>query len=218
MELPKRYRSRVVSIRSLSSTGYELTLERSDLEFLAGRLVMLHGRHPTEDRSYTICSGEHDEHLQILFRYIPHGRLTPRLITLNQGDEVEWSGPYGEFVVREPAKPMVFVATGTGIAPCRSYVRSHKGLDLTLVHGVRTDEDLFYQSEFDSYSYHPFISQDGINGKRGRVTDFFQETEIKTDCDYYLCGANEMIFDVHALLRGRGVDDASVFTEAYYYR
>ena len=69
-ESPKRFRARVVRLQRLSSSGYELTFERNGLEFEAGRLVTIHGREPTEDRSYTIASGEEDEHVQILFRHI----------------------------------------------------------------------------------------------------------------------------------------------------
>ena len=217
-ESPKRFRARVVRLQRLSSSGYELTFERNGLEFEAGRLVTIHGREPTEDRSYTIASGEEDEHVQILFRHIATGKLTPELINLRPGDFVEVSGPFGEFVVRDVAKPLVFVATGTGVAPCRAYIRTHRDLDLTLIHGTRIAEDLFYRGEFQTCRYFPCVSRENGIGFHGRVTEFMKDFAIDPEARFHLCGANEMIFDMQVLLRRRGVDESRIFTEAYYYR
>jgi ferredoxin/flavodoxin---NADP+ reductase len=184
-----RMRTHVVDQRRLSETGYELVLERNGLSFDAGRLITLHGRAVTEDRSYTIASGEQDEYLHVLYRHIPHGVLTPQLVRLRPGDTVDMSGPYGQFVLRDPKRPVWFIATGTGVAPCRAYVRTHPELDLTLVHGVRTAEDLFYRREFERYVYHPCLSAQPSLCFDGRVTDFLVTRKVPTEAHYYLCGA-----------------------------
>jgi ferredoxin-NADP reductase len=215
---PRRFRTRVIELRRLSESGYELTFERRGLAFEAGRLITVHGREPTEDRSYTIASGERDEHLQILFRHIPAGKLTPQLVRLQPGDEIEISGPYGEFVIRDPLQPIVFVATGTGVAPCRAYVRTHPDLRLTLVHGVRVAQDLFYREEFARFAYHPCVTREEGVGFHGRVTQFLEDFPLDPSNHFHLCGANEMIFDLHVLLKKRGVAEDRIFTEAYYYR
>jgi len=217
-QMPQRHRSRVIASRRLSSTGYELTLSRGGLEFDSGRLITIHGSDATQDRSYTISSGENEEHLQVLYRYIPTGKLTPYLIHLQAGDTVDISGPYGEFVVRDREKPMFFFATGTGVAPCHSYIRTYGEFDLTLVHGTRYAEDLFYREEFERYNYYPCVSGEDGAWFRGRVTEFFPTLDVGPNAHFYLCGANEMIFDMHSLLKDRGVDDSRIFTEAYYYR
>ena len=214
---PRRHRSRVVALRRTSPSACELTFERNGFEFQAGRLITVHGREPSHDRSYTIASGEQDEHLQILIRVIPNGKLTPVLARLKPGDPLEFSGPFGEFVIRDIAKPLLFVATGTGVAPCRSYVRTHPDLKLTLVHGVRAAEDLFYREQFESYPYFPCVSRETGTGFHGRVTSFFESFAFDRDSHFHLCGANEMIFDMQVLLRKLGVDDFHIFTEAYYY-
>lgn len=218
MDMPQRHHSKVLEHRALSSEGYELTLDRDGMPFEAGRLITIHGRDPTEDRSYTLCSGESDEHLQVLYRMIPTGKLTPQLVKLKPGDDIEFSGPYGEFVVRDPSTPLVFCATGTGVAPYRAYLRTHKNLNATLLHGVRVAEDLFYREEFSRHPYHPCVSREDADAFKGRVTDFFRSFEFHPESHFYLCGANEMIFDMHTVLKERGVDDSLIFTEAYYYR
>lgn len=222
---PQRITTRVVALRRLSETGWELTLERGGIEFRAGQLVHIHGRAEHDGRSYTICSGERDEHVQVVFRLIPEGVLTPQLVALRAGASVEIAGPYGEFTIRDPARQMFFVATGTGIAPARSYVRSHAGLKLTVLHGVRVGEDLFYRDEFAGCAYHPCVSGEGsltltAMGEifRGRVTGRAAQLELPAEAHYYLCGANEMFYDMRDLLAGRGVPPGNIFTEAYYYR
>lgn len=89
------------------------------------------------DRPYSIACGEQDEALLILYRVIPEGKLTPHLITLKPGDPLECTGPFGSFVLHDPARPLVFIATGTGIAPCRGFIKTYPQLNLTVIHGVR---------------------------------------------------------------------------------
>lgn len=215
----QRGRHRVVEHVRIAPDAYHLVLERREMTFDAGRLVTVHGRDVTEDRSYTIASGEEDEHLSILYRLIPSGVLTPQLVQLAAGDEIELSGPYGQFVVRDTSKRLCFVATGTGVAPCRAYARTYPEVDLTLVHGVRTADDLFFRGEFETHNYVPCLSKEEHTGCfSGRVTDWLRQHPQGSDVHYYLCGAYEMIYDVQALLIKQGVQPEHIYTEGYYYR
>lgn len=216
--LPARLTTRVLGLRRLSATGFELTLERCGLEFSAGQLINIHNADLFDDRSYTICNGEKDEHLTVLFRLLPAGKLTPRLAALRSGDAIDISGPYGEFTVRDPLRKMFFIATGTGIAPARAYLRTHARLDLTLLHGVRCDEDLFYREEFAGIDYRPCVSGGSKNHFCDRVTAMAQTMNLPASAHYYLCGANEMFYEMRDVLAARGIPAAQIFTEAYYYR
>ncbi len=216
----RRFRSRVLGHRELAPQAFELTLERHDLEFRAGQLVMIHGRSVFEDRSYSVASGEADPHLVLLYRLIPHGLLTPQLARLAPGDTVDLSGPYGTFTLREPSRPALFVATGTGIAPGRSFRRTYPDLDLRVVHGCRTRADLFYRDEWPPESLTACLSRDpdAPGAFAGRVTDWFAARPADPALPVYLCGANAMILDVRALLTRAGTDASCIFTEPYYYR
>lgn len=212
--------TRVIALNRLSPMGMELVLERNKLTFRAGQLINLHGRNYLEDRSYTICSGEADPFLSVLFRLIPSGVLTPQLASLKAGDLIDISGPYGEFTVRDPTCPIVFIATGTGIAPCRAYLRSNPGLTITLIHGVRDEKDLYYRDEMSRTFYHPCVTAGkappGIYS--GRVTDCARSMAFPENSHYYLCGANEMIYEMKELLEARGISRSCIFSEEYYYR
>ena len=194
-----------------------MTLARGGLEFRAGQLIALRGRDRLDQRDYTIASGEGDtEAIDVLYRLVPHGALTPQLVTWRPGDTADVEGPYGTFVVRDPDRPVVFVATGTGVAPARSFLRSHPGLRMTLLHGARTEADLFFRREFEEggATYVPCLSAGG----EGRVTEVLPDLELPADADHYLCGANEMIYKVQEILAARGVDPRRVHSEPYYYR
>lgn len=216
----RRFPARILAHRRLSPFAYELVLERHDLAFRAGQLVQIHGDSIFEDRSYSVASGERDPHLHVLYRLIPHGVLTPRLAALQPGDVLDISGPYGTFTLRDPARPMTFVATGTGIAPCRSYIRTHPGLDIGILHGCRTREDLFYREDWPPDRFTPCLSRDpeAPGAFAGRVTDWFVAHPPDPARAYYLCGANAMILDLRARLAAAGTDASCIFTEPYYYR
>lgn len=217
---PRTWLARVQANRQLSATGFELKLSRDGAQFRAGQLLTVHGADVLHDRTYTIASGEGDESLCILYRLIPSGLLTPQLARLKSGDTVQVSAPYGEFVLRDRARPIVFVATGTGIAPCIAYRRSHPDLQLTVLHGVRSVDDLFYRAELETGAhYHACVSNETHPGCfRGRVTACAAALTFPPEAHFYLCGANEMFYEMRDLLESRGIPLANVFTEAYYYR
>jgi ferredoxin-NADP reductase len=217
MMKPKRYRSRVLRSVALSPSAFELTLERQGLPFQAGKEIQVHGTEPTEDRTYSIASGEQEQDLVLLYRLIPEGRLTPRLAKLQPGDGVEFTGPFGSFTLRDRNRPIVFIATGTGVAPCLSFIRTWPALQLTLLHGVRVAEDLFYRAEFERYAYHSCVSREDGAGFKGRVTDLLPTLAFAADAHYYLCGSNAMILDIHQQLKNRDVEEDRIFSEPYFF-
>src|ERR1051326_5049255 len=80
-------------------------------------------------RSYSIASAPHEKHaFELLLALVDAGRLTPRLWRASVGERV-WIDPIpkGIFTLESipPALDLVFVATGTGIAPFVSMLRHH---------------------------------------------------------------------------------------------
>ena len=216
--LPTRRTNAVLRNRPLTPTIYELVLERNGMPFVPGQLVTLHGADdPTLDREYSICSApRRGDELHLLYRVIPNGRLTVELQRLVAGQTIDVTGPHGAFTLRDRSRPIVFVATGTGLAPCLSYVRSYPALRATVLHGVRRREELVYRGEFASCRYIPCVSQEATDGPR-YVTEALAALQLEPDAHVYLCGAYAMIVDAQAILTERGVSGACVFQEAYYY-
>lgn len=183
-------------------------------------------------RAYSIASANRgEEALEFFVVRIEHGRLTPRLWPLEIGGRL-WVADraQGELTLAAtpPDRDLVLVATGTGIAPFISMLRSYRGAGrwrrFTLIHGVREVSDLGYREELEaaqrdnpSVRYLPVVSRapegQAWNGLRGRVQQvldpqrFLQQAGAPLDpgqCTVFLCGNPAMIRDVEALLRPLG--------------
>jgi phenol/toluene 2-monooxygenase (NADH) P5/A5 len=117
------------------------------IEFQAGQYVNLHVPGVERPRAFSIASSPSSEkEIELHVRLVPGGEATPRLHTeLAVGDPLRFSGPYGRFFVRRSAaKPMLFLAGGSGLSSPKSMVLDllETGCEqpITLVHGVRTGE------------------------------------------------------------------------------
>jgi NAD(P)H-flavin reductase len=67
-------------------------------------------------------------------------------------------------------------------------------------------------------NYLPFSSKEPLHGKTGRLTDHLREMDLPPNAAYYLCGANEMIYEAEEILMERGINRIDLFHEPYYYR
>ncbi|WDT72007.1 MAG: hypothetical protein MPW14_02000 [Candidatus Manganitrophus sp.] len=138
--------------------------------------------------------------------------------------------PLGYFTVKEAATSLLFVATGTGIAPIKSMIvhllRSGSRRPMTLYWGLRSEIDLYYQEEFTSlakeypfFKYFVTLSRptDAWNGLKGRVTSLLPGLiQTVENLDAYLCGNGEMIKEVRTLLIEKGMPRKSVHYEKFY--
>ena len=92
-------------------------------------------------RPYSIVSLPDGNRFELCLNLVHEGVFTPHLFEMKPGDSIEMSAPLGFFVVRDPAKEAVFIATGTGIAPFRAMTPdylSHPAGQPTHAHFRRT--------------------------------------------------------------------------------
>lgn len=217
MNTPIRFNSRVLANRPLAEGTFELLLDRAGLVYRAGQEIILHGAAPEDDRTYSLASGPDEPSLRLLIRVIPDGRISPRLARLAPGAPLAFSGPNGSFVLRDPARPALLVATGTGIAPFRSMLMSQPAWRPVLLHGVRSAAELYYRDELEPRvsAYLPCLSRDARRSRR--VTDALAEQPVSPDTDVYFCGGQPMIRAARALLLSRGHPSERIAAEAYYF-
>ncbi len=106
-------------------------------------------------RSYSIASSSLDrEYLEFYLTLVRSGALSPRLFALSVGDRI-WLGPKitGLFTFDQiPADAaIVMIATGTGLAPYVSMLRTdlerHRERKIAVLHGARHSWDLGYRAE-----------------------------------------------------------------------
>ncbi|MBI1953918.1 MAG: FAD-dependent oxidoreductase [Candidatus Omnitrophica bacterium] len=126
--------------------------------FRAGQFLMLHAPVGPEGlirRAYSICSPPHDQGaVELVVKFVEKGLVTPWLFGLKQGASVNVDGPYGAFLLPKTLpKELVFVGTGTGIAPFRSQIETlfRQGCPaaITLLFGVRYEDEILYRQRWD---------------------------------------------------------------------
>lgn len=110
----------------------------------------------------------------------------------------------------------MFIATGTGISPFHSFVRSYPGIDYTLLHGIKTLQDAYERNEYDPKRYFPCVSKEKTSKYNGRVTDFLPGFPDEPEMVYYLCGNSDMIYNAYAFLEKRGVSADRILKEVYF--
>lgn len=208
-----------------------LVLDRAPPPFEPGQFVnlALPGPAPTPSRSYSLV-GAPGEPVEVLVSEVPGGALSPALAGSREGDAVRVLGaPQGFFTLRwvPPAEELWMVATGTGLAPFVSMLRSGAALDrfarVVLVHGVRESAHLAYEQELLEASERSAgrlrrlvaLSRERKAGALpGRVTELLSRGALEeaagTTLDpkrshVLLCGNPSMIDEMVSLLAERGL-------------
>jgi ferredoxin--NADP+ reductase/benzoate/toluate 1,2-dioxygenase reductase subunit len=113
------------------------------------------------------------------------------------------------------SRKLVFIASGTGIAPFHSFVRSYPGIDYTLIHGVRYKNEAYERDDYDPTRYILCTSKNN-GGHKGRVTRFLPGYPVERNMLFYLCGNNSMIYEVYHILRDKGIPDENIISEVYF--
>ena len=211
---------KVLNIRNLSPSTFILRLERKKLNFKPGQCFNLGLKGSGINREYSIYSGVDDSYLEFLIKEVKRGSVSPALRKVKPGDEVALHGPYGAFTISsDKAKKTLFtfIATGTGIAPFHSFVRTYPDLDYRIINGVRTAEERYEYNDYDRKRLTTCVTRDDCwSGFKGRVTDYLQQHYIDPTQIYFLCGNQGMIQKGYDLLRIKGVSGDQIFTEAFF--
>ncbi len=210
---------KITNIRHLTETTFVVRMERNNLPFQTGQFIILRRLNTVDQREYTVYSGEQDPFLEILVREIAEGKVTPRLKKLKQGMELEVDGPFGFFRFQPqmfPKNRFLFVATGTGISPFHSFVRTYPHLDYHLVHGVRFGKEAYDHADFDKQKITLCTTGDRSGDFNGRVTDYLATLEIEPTTPCFLCGNSEMIQEAFDILTWKKVPVQNIYTEVYF--
>ena len=204
--------------RVLTPDTFVLRFERKNVLFIPGQYIYVGVPNSDEIRQYSIYSGVFDPYLEILVRVVDKGTVSNQLSNVSIGDYIDISEPKGFFTLYEKGisiSSYLFVATGVGIAPFRSFIRSYPGINYTLIHGVRMFSDCFDCKEHNPERYISCTSRDNLGSYQGRVTDYLKESEIKNTY-MYVCGAHEMVKDVCDIMEKKGFDKQNIRTEIFY--
>ncbi|WP_172296138.1 NADH:ubiquinone reductase (Na(+)-transporting) subunit F [Pseudoruegeria sp. HB172150] len=165
---------------------------------------------------------------------IPPGVVSSYIFSLEPGDTIGVSGPFGEFHVQDTDAEMVFIGGGVGMAPLRSMIHDQIGKGthrkMSYYYGARSVADLFYVEEFETiaaqhenFSWHPALSDpapgDRWTGETGFIHEIvrnhFRGHPAPEDCEYYLCGPPVMISAVFNMLDKLGVERKNIYNDDF---
>jgi ferredoxin--NADP+ reductase len=201
-------------------------------------------------RAYSIASSSLvGEYLEFYVALVHTGALTPRLFALSEGDRI-WLGKkiVGMFTLADAPsdKDLVFVATGTGLAPYISMLRSDyrfdSGRKTVVIHGARVSWDLGYLRDlaalaaaWPDFHYLPIIDEKDRDpdwpGKVGFVTSYLDDGTLERILGHawlpdrtsiFLCGNPLMIeaMEKRLLEEGHTVHQkkqpGSIFVEKFW--
>ncbi len=210
---------KIRQIRLLTERTFVLRLDRGNMDFRAGQHIIVGLEGELDQREYSIYSGEKDDYLEILVREIPEGKVSRQLKQCKPGQLLQVNGPFGSFGLESYdmfSRKLVFIASGTGISPFHSFVSSYPGIDYILIHGVRYKDEAYERNDYDPRRYILCTSKEYNGGHKGRVTRFLPGFPVEPDMLFYVCGNNNMIYEVYHILRDKGIPDENILSEVYF--
>lgn len=183
-----------------------------------------------EGKAYSISSAPSEGVLTITVRAI--GRFSNRLVSMEPGETITASLPYGFFYTESTGTPIVMIAAGIGITPFRSMVRDsiekQPSRKISLFHSSRTIADAVFRGEFEKltqadprFTLGYFITRERVNADNaivGRVTvpKLASILGELPQAEYMICGPASFTRSLREGLRLAGISERALYTEDLY--
>jgi CDP-4-dehydro-6-deoxyglucose reductase, E3 len=200
-----------------------------NFRFLPGQYINVVGKNSIR-RSYSIANYHaHHGKIELHIRKVQQGVMSQYwFVDARENDLLRFEGPFGTFCFREkPEKNIIFLATGTGIAPIKSMLEciddsssSLTGREIHIYWGGRTPTDIYWRPECRQLApaFKPVLSQAASDwdGRRGYVQHALVADNLDlADAVVYACGSPEMIRDAKQLLTQCGLSSVNFFSDAF---
>jgi ferredoxin--NADP+ reductase len=200
------------------SPGVHVISFLRDFDFLPGQVVKIAIDEFHAPRIYSICCGNTEDEIRILFNIKDDGFLTPKLASMIPGELIFVSKPYGSFL--GTMEEAFWIATGTGIAPFYSMIKSGLGINKKLLHGVRHLNQFYFEDELEEALNENYIrccsKESSCNTFPGRVTEYLNELPKLPKVKYFICGQALMVVEVRDLLIRKGIPFEDIMAEIYF--
>jgi ferredoxin-NADP reductase len=238
---------RLIGSRMLAPSVRHLNFARDDgqpLDFIPGQFIQVHFNYPDgapTKRSYSLAT-MHDhalgpgEAVEIAVSYVTGGAATALFTALDEGQQIQASGPYGRFCLglNDSNRRYLLIGTGTGVTPYRAMlpqleqVMAARGVEIVLLFGARTPAELIYGEDFYAFAaahpgfrFVPCFSRElpddaHSDARRGYVQDVLAEFAPDSAGDVaYLCGNPNMVDAAFEALKARGLPVPHIRREKY---
>jgi Na+-transporting NADH:ubiquinone oxidoreductase subunit F len=129
-------------------------------------------------------------------------------------ETVKLTGPFGNFLIKNTDKEMIYLGGGAGMAPLRSHLSflfetQQTARKVSFWYGARSKQELFYQDyfeqlaqQFSNFKFHAALSEplppDRWTGPTGFVHEVLRDQYLRQHSDlqqveFYLCGPPAMM-------------------------
>lgn len=225
-------KARVVANEPLAKGIRRLLLKPAKpLDFSPGQYAQL-TLTPNHVRPYSMAGLPGDGFLEFHVRLVNQGSASTYIDqTLRVGDIIKVSGPLGAAYLRsQHTGPILCVAGGTGLAPILSVIRgaiaARMRNPIHLYVGVRSPGELYGMDRLADLSRaHPalrvhVVVASGVDlrtQRRGLVTEAIaQDHRSFSGWRAYLSGSPPMVETATLVVRGKGIDPAHIYADAFY--
>ena len=223
--------SKISIIEKLTDDVIKVVLRippNSNFNFNSGQYVNIIKGNLT--RSYSIAnSSDHNNQLEFFIKNYENGLMSAYFFNEAKiNDLLRLEGPIGTFFLRDTSlKNIVFLATGTGIAPIKSILEGldksyeqYQNKNLWIIVGARYQHDLFWKPNLKNLNikYIPVLSREvnDYNGAKGYVQDIVLKQQIDLeDTQVYACGSNDMINSAKELFLKNNLKENNFFSDAF---
>ena len=225
---PKTFPAKIQEIKNITDSLIEVKLRlppNVNFNFLPGQYEnIIKG---SIRRSYSIANNPiFGEYLEFIIKNYSNGIMSNYWFNeAKKNDVLRIQGPQGTFFLRNSLnKVIIFLATGTGIAPIKSILEkiASENMDnkqILLFWGGRYSESLFLDSlPLIGDNFYKVVSRPNENwkGHIGYIQDILLSVKKDlSDCVVYACGSNEMIASSKELLINNGLKEADFFSDAF---
>jgi ferredoxin-NADP reductase len=186
------------------------------------------GPKPPLNRAYSMAtpatsSGE----LTLVFDRVPGGLGSGYLSHLKTGDEIQLSGPYGNFLLPQPlTREVVLIARYTGLVPIRCILKSvyarRENSPILLIAVGPDESELLYHEEFlslavmhPSFRYLPLVASSDDSAASLTMTMLRPLVEGSAHLLPMICGTKEFVRPLRAFFTESGYERKEVKAETY---
>lgn len=230
---PLKFESEVIEFKKINNNLRYLKLSvPKNFIFIPGQFVsfIIEKNGNKVRRPYSMASPPSQKgSIDIVYKLIPEGLTTPLLENTKNGDKILLNGPIGEFTIKNHDKDLIFISTGTGIAPFMSIIPSllegNFKDNIILLTGYKDENNIINDKEFkelekkySNFKYYKTLSHPSNNykGETGRVQQLVEKyLKDSKNTNVYICGLTDMINSVRILLRKKGIEMKNIYSEKY---
>lgn len=184
-------------------------------------------------RCYSMANPPHEnDSVTLHIRHVPEGLFSARVADLRPGDTLDIELPFGHVELPpDDARPIVFVAGGTGFAPVKSILddmaRRRVQRAITLIRGARDAAGLYlptahekWQRQWPALRYLAALSEAPAESLPGALAGRVDEV-LQAHCPdlagqvVYACGSPAMVQAVRQVALRAGAAPADIHADAF---